>query len=202
MFIDSGMIHKAREVGHANLWDMNGFSRALSLWNPDLMRFLIEDCKVSVPLQHKNPGNFCSAPALASLTSDEVDRRFIELKKYLIWPGALDDGVKCAVTSKSIKGLRICLENQGNPNTICSGGEPVLYEAVRFGTNVGAEMAKLLLKYGAKPDTKSRVRHITQLKGMKKFETYFGGKWDDIVQRIQSGEDVQGNQARRPTASM
>ncbi|KAI0967464.1 hypothetical protein F4678DRAFT_475185 [Xylaria arbuscula] len=194
------MLHKGRDGPPYLLrnYDMDDFSRALSLWNPDLMRFLIEDCGVSVPQKNENSGYFCGAPALAGVASDEVDRRFTELKKYLIWPDAFDKGILEAVDYCSVECLRICLENKGNPNVSMNINPMPLYRAVRLGKNVGAEMAKLLLKYGANPDISYRGRHITKLAGMKNFEAYFCGKWDDIVQRIQSGEDVQG---RRPNVS-
>ncbi|KAJ2996646.1 hypothetical protein NUW58_g904 [Xylaria curta] len=182
-WITSSIMHKARQGLILQSGQMiNGFSRALSLWNPDLMRFLIDDCRVSVSvrLSFGSSGDFCCAPALAGLTSDEVDRRFTELKKY-IRPGAFDKAIRHAILYNSVQGLRICLENQGNPNQTFGGGETPLYNAVRMGTNVGAEMAKLLLKYGADPDVKYKRRHITQLSGMKKLETYFAFQLYDFI---------------------
>ncbi|KAI1326477.1 hypothetical protein F5Y16DRAFT_400366 [Xylariaceae sp. FL0255] len=208
--LEPEMIQKARE-GPKNggfQRSLNGYDRALTLWNPDLMHFLVDDCGVSISSQHGTDVKFCKTPALAGLTSEEVNTRFVGLKKYLTGPNVFHHGVSDALTSRSLQALRICLENQGNPNQPSQWGDPALYNAIWMNTNVGAEMAKLLLQYGANPDSESKQRRIpksqskkkwpiTALVGIKRFEAYFGGQWEDLVRRIQAGEDVPGNQHRQ-----
>lgn len=203
-FIARHVIHKDRagSLDHRMHLRFNGFARALSLWNPDLVQFLVEDCGVVIQGQGAEMFDFCRAPALAGLTSDEVNHRFEKIKKYLICSDIFSDSVSFAIMYKSVEGLRICLENGGNPNVKYDYLKPFLHRAIETGTHAGAEMAKLLLKYGADPNYKwKNGRRVVQLVAMKQFEAYFGGNWNDIVRRIQSGEDVQRDQGPRPSPS-
>lgn len=81
--------------------------------------------------------------------------------------------------------MRLLLSYGADPNI----GNDALYNAVRWGA---AEMVKLLLQHGADPGRKRPDR----LAGMKKIEKYFGNSWKDIVQKIQSGEELEGRGGR------
>ncbi|KAH6891508.1 hypothetical protein B0T10DRAFT_313468 [Thelonectria olida] len=175
---------------HRRELELSSFCRALSLWEPDLMRYLVDECGVALPKDVE--GGFCRAPALAGLTEEEVAHRFSGIRKYIVGDTAFDRGVGAAIMYKSVAGLKLSLENGGDPDTAFNDSMNVLFRAVDFGTNIGAEMAKILIKYGANPDVRNKTNyHITSTAGMKKVEAYFGATWDEIVRRIRSGEDIQ-----------
>ena len=84
---------------------------------------------------------------------------------------------------------KLLLQHGANPNL----GDSPLYAAVQKGR---AEMTKLLLQHGADPWPEKK-KEISQLAGMKKIEAYFGAPWEDIIRRIQAGEDLEGGQRRK-----
>ncbi len=89
---------------------------------------------------------------------------------------------------------KILLEYGADPNSCADHNATPLYSAIRHGK---PELAKLLLKFGANPHLKKARKEISTLAGMKKIEKYFGAPWNDIVRRIQDGEDLEGGQGRK-----
>ncbi|KAI0840677.1 hypothetical protein F5Y06DRAFT_293941 [Hypoxylon sp. FL0890] len=183
----------------------SGYIRALRLWSPSLMAYLVDECRVEFPTEIENPGVIFRSPAIQGATEEEARRRFNGIKKYIIWPEAYDRGVTEALRSRCVTSARICLENGGDPNGVSrksytSGqsreSRPAIYEAVKLGSRKGAEMVKLLLQCGADPEHRF-TKGITKLRGMKAIERYFGFTWEEIVRRIQAGEDLPITTNRR-----
>jgi hypothetical protein len=121
------------------------------------------------------------------------------LLEYGADPNAQEDRWKtgyCTALYEAVKGRGDCvqhakllLQHGANPNL----GGSSLYAAVQKGR---AEMTKLLLQHGADPWPQKK-KEISRLAGMKKIEAYFGAPWEDIVRRIQAGEDLEGEQRRK-----
>jgi ankyrin repeat protein len=205
---------------------------ALQHWNGDLMQFLVEDCGITLPTQWPDkmyhPASIFNAPHLAGASVEDVRRRFVEVKPYILWPEAFTLAPSWAACSGSPALIRISLENGGDPNKSTGGTSALQWVAgMRHGSrsiemmklllehgadpNVGRsplyvavlcsnpELVKLLLQHGANPKPDSG-KPITRLAGMKKIEAYFGAPWEDIVRRLQQGEDLEGGQNRRRRA--
>lgn len=167
-------------------------SRSLSLWDPEFMDFLIDECRLFIPPDLKAPGGLFSQPAIRGLTLDQVRDRFEPMRKYLTDPRTFHDGVCYAVNSRSPHALLICLENHGSPNYISTGRvgfENALGVAYRRNNRPSLEMMRLLLAYGARPVLVSRTaRQRTAV--MDSFLRNEGISWDDFVQKAKSGEDL------------
>ncbi|KAI5925083.1 hypothetical protein F4810DRAFT_660893 [Camillea tinctor] len=169
--------------------------RAFTLWDIELISYL-DDRKVEIPKKKLDESLF-QVPDIIGLTEERFLHEFDLFKKYFIWPEAYSRGIRTAIRSKSIPFLRVCLESGGNPNYVFPFEAPLLYKVVGRGTINSMEMAKLLLKFGANPEVSHNQRNIRSLRKMKKLEAYFGYTWDEIVQRIQAGEDIQGTKGAR-----
>jgi len=115
-----------------------------------------------------------------SFVTRELTRPFTALHWLARWAGG--DGV--------LAKAKLLLEHQANPNL----GTSPLFAAVLTGK---AEMVKLLLQYGADPSPEREQKTIDKLSGMKKVEKYFAAPWNDIVRRIQAGEDLEGGLRRK-----
>ncbi|OTA59127.1 hypothetical protein K449DRAFT_466839 [Hypoxylon sp. EC38] len=174
----------------------SGYIRALSLWSPDLMNYLVKECHVEFPASIKEPEKIFYSPAIQKATLDEARMRFNGIKQYIIWPQAYAKGVAWAAEDRCLLSARICLENGGDPNGSTTvtyqnhvSHKNAFYRAVQLGNKGAAEMVKLLLQYGADPEHE-RCRNVEKLVGMKKIERYFGFTWGEIVRRIRAGEDL------------
>ncbi|OTA93779.1 hypothetical protein M434DRAFT_395313 [Hypoxylon sp. CO27-5] len=172
---------------------LSGYQRALSLWSPVLMNYLVEECHVEFPASIEGPELMFYSPAIQKATVDEARMRFNGIKQYIVWPEVYTKGVSWAVSGGCPLSARICLENGGNPNGFTSydqkSQKTALYCAVQSGNKGDAEMVKLLLQYGADPEHE-QCRNVERLAGMKKIERYFGFTWGEIVRRIRAGEDL------------
>jgi hypothetical protein len=98
---------------------------------------------------------------LARTSLEEVRRRFSALKPYVLWPEAYKFGTYHAAMTGSPSLLRVSLENGGNPNEADRVDKNPLYESVGHPDGVGVEMAKILLEFGADPNSMAypRPRH-------------------------------------------
>ncbi|KAI1379439.1 hypothetical protein F4677DRAFT_332829 [Hypoxylon crocopeplum] len=172
-----------------------GYGRALSHWSPDLMSYLTNECHVDFAVQAVKPRELFYNPATRNVTLEDARKRFEGIKKYIIGPEEVcaRGAVWTAIAGNAV-GTRICLENGGDPNALTYAGSSkrgkercALYYAVKSGTRGGAETVKALLQYGADPESQG----VRELAGMKKIERYyFGFAWEEIVSRIQAGEDL------------
>ncbi|KAK3898167.1 hypothetical protein C8A05DRAFT_38248 [Staphylotrichum tortipilum] len=86
--------------------------------------------------------------------------------------------------SARVEMVRLFLEHGADPNL---GGSP-LYMAVQRGR---ARAVKMLLQHGADPVEAMKGRDVARLEGAGKVEAYFGMSWEEIVRRIQQGEDLE-----------
>ncbi|KAI2777342.1 hypothetical protein F4815DRAFT_495410 [Daldinia loculata] len=160
---------------------LSGYIHALRTWNPKLITCLIHECQVEFPEQIDEPGMIFSSPRIGLYTPDEAMGRFNEIKQYIIWPEAYVRGVRQAVESGCAVAVRICLENGGNPNK----GRSLLFHAIYIGNENGAEVEELDL-------------HMKGMrKGMATIEKCFGCGWEEVVRRIQAGEDLAITPSRR-----
>ncbi|KAK2605587.1 hypothetical protein N8I77_008413 [Diaporthe amygdali] len=159
-------------------------SRALSLWDPDLMEFLITECDFVIPRVPRARGGLFSRPAIKGLNLEEVRGRFEQMRKYVTDPRAFYDGICRAVTSWSPSALRICLENGGSPDAeldrLGAADNNILVHANSYYDRVAKEMVRLLLEHGANP----------VIKATETFEYHNGISWYDFVQKARSGEDL------------
>lgn len=89
----------------------------------------------------------------------------------------------------SLERARLLLQHGADPNPRKSS----LYPAIKYGK---PKLVKLLLQHGANPYPKGAKR-VDQLAGMRKIERYFGAPWNDIVRRVQEGEDLKKDETRR-----
>jgi len=132
-----------------------GLLCVLRRFNGDLMRFLVEDCGITLPTQWPgkmpHPASMFGALYLAGASIEDVRRRFEGVKPYIIWPEAFALGPISAARSGSPVLVRISLENGGNPNKMREGYQSALQyaAAVKHDTSKSIEMMKLLLEYGA-----------------------------------------------------
>jgi hypothetical protein len=192
-------IKRVGRGGHQQLPDMAGYARAISLWDPDLMSFLVDECGIAIPSTIESVGALGGSPAVKGLTRDELAVRFSAMRKYTPWPSALNEGMCEAWRFGSLEVFRVCLENGADPNymttlnTFRTARQPILYQTLAKPIQCTMEMAVLLLKHGADPSCSKetgRKLTITSLLGMKKLEAYFGLSWDEVVRRAQAGEDI------------
>lgn len=173
----SGMLYDNKDIA----------SLSLSLWDPDLMEFLTKECNFVIPRHY---GGLFSRPCIQGLSLEQVRGRFQQMRKYLTNPHAFDNGVYDAATSGSPSGLRICLENHGNPDSELGSDWNALGQAYENRSKVRIEMMRLLLEHGANPvPLGSGGRPINNYK--RKFELSTGMLWDDFVQKARSGEDLE-----------
>lgn len=194
--IDSGTEKKLPKRRQNIILGDIGYIRALSLWSPRLMAYLTDECKINFPIELRRPERVFSNPGIYKATVDDARNRFKGIKQYVLWPEAYARGVWEAVVTGSVLGVRICLENGGDPNAALKPLNKLdgqitcpLYQAVKAGGRGGAEMVKALLQHGADPRSKHCYR-MEILSGMKKIEKCFGLPWKEIVYRIEHGEDL------------
>ncbi|KAI1211064.1 uncharacterized protein F4807DRAFT_459295 [Annulohypoxylon truncatum] len=169
-------------------FNMSGYLRALSLWSPTLMAYLIDECHIDFPQEIEQPEWIFACAAIQNDTLDQARKRFEGIKQYIIWPEAYEKGIGAATQSRCFLGAMICLENGGNPNGI-SGDRTALYSAVKAGNQYGAQLAKMLLQHGADPEHPQCGVQKNSAKA-KKIAGYFGLTWEEMVRRIRAGEDV------------
>lgn len=173
----SGMLYGEKDI----------VSLSLSLWDPDLMEFLTKECNFVIP---RHSEGLFSRPCIRGLSLEQVRGRFEQMRKYLTNPRAFDDGLYDAARSGSPSGLRICLENHGNPDAVPGSRWNALGQAYNNRSKVGIEMMRLLLEHGANPVPLGyEGRPINDYK--RKFELSTGMPWDDFVQKARSGEDLE-----------
>ncbi|KAI1470272.1 uncharacterized protein F4812DRAFT_259183 [Daldinia caldariorum] len=175
---------------------VSGYIRALGAWSPNLVAYLVNECQVEFPEAIDQPELIFGSRRISLYTPDELMKRFDGIKQYIIWPEAYTEGVIMAtIQAESAVAVRICLENGGDPNATAPlrHGSRIqkraLYHAISLGDERGAEIAKVLLKYGARTEGldlhKKKIR-----RKMASIEKCFGCEWGDIVRRIQAGEDL------------
>lgn len=165
-------------------------SRSLSLWDPDLMEFLLNECQFSIPRDVSALGRMFSRPAIKGLCLEQVRDRFEQMRKFVIDPRAFDDGVRQALLSRSPLALRLCLENHGNPNIDLSDQRYSIEWIWKDRDRVSREMLRILLEFGAHPteldykDNKGRHRSA-------EFERIQGIPWHYFVQKSKAGESLE-----------
>ncbi|KAI1120580.1 hypothetical protein F5Y10DRAFT_272930 [Nemania abortiva] len=96
-----------------------GYERALSLWDPDLMNYLVDTC--GVVIRTKLSGIFCARPAVLHLGLQEARDKFSELRKYILDPEALEKGMYQAADYCSPKALQSCVDRGANVEYIPPG---------------------------------------------------------------------------------
>ncbi|KAI1092734.1 hypothetical protein F5B19DRAFT_453335 [Rostrohypoxylon terebratum] len=182
-------------------YEMSGYVRALSLWNPSLMAYLIDECHIDLPVKVEKPGMvFCYGAS--ETTEDQARERFNGIKKYIIWPEAYVEGVHMATKHDFLLGARICLENGGDPNWVAfekksRRRQDLLDKMTAFelvvryghGNKESAPLVKVLLQHGVDPEPIRRKLHRNST-AVKKIAGRFGTTWEDMIRRIQEGEDL------------
>lgn len=168
-------------------------SRSLSLWDPEFMDFLINECHFLIPRDLKAPGGMFSQPAIHGLTLDQVRDRFEQMRKYVTDSRTFDDGIWRAIASFSPHALKVCLENHGSPLLLLSDPEHqmnALGFAYKRNNRVSREMMRLLLNYGAKPILLNR-RGVPRTDITNSFQRHEGITWVDFVEKARSGEALE-----------
>jgi hypothetical protein len=174
---------------------MKGLNRAISLFRPDLMAFLVNDCKVVLPSAWTDAEDIFRYPAFWQADPIEIRSRLAEMRQYIIWPDAFRASIGFLVYYPRTSDIvEFCLQNVVDRN----GLDYLLRRTVQgCGIRSDPENVKLLLQFGLNPDYSCPGKDYRKLSGMKKVEAYFGACWKEIVQRIQAGEDLEGNQHRK-----
>ncbi|KAI0889136.1 uncharacterized protein GGS22DRAFT_153217 [Annulohypoxylon maeteangense] len=185
-----GFIAPGRTRSSASSSGMSHYVRALSLWSPTLMAYLINECCITVPLQVKRPGRIFADAAIMEDTLDQARKRFHEIKQYIIWPEAYVEGVAMASEWRCFTGAMICLENGGDPNGNRQfSRRTALFHAVEAGSRQGAQFVKELLRNGA--DLNHPGFKVKSNSAMaKKTAGHFGLTWEEMVRRLREGEDL------------
>lgn len=175
-----------------------GYIRALSSWDSTLMRYLVNECHVVIPSVLKHVGNIFANPAIQGDTYEEAITRFNEIKQWIPWPEAYTEGLKQAILYGIVASVRICVENGADVN-VRDRKTGLLQKAIMRIRSVKSSermsCVKLLLQYGAKPNDKDSVVSVPKgkekqiFRGIEHVEEYFGCPWDEIVSRIEGGED-------------
>ncbi|KAK8078340.1 NACHT domain protein [Apiospora saccharicola] len=161
----------------------------LGLWDPDLIEFLVNECKFVISSELKSTRGLFSKPALQGIELEEVKGRVELIRKYITGSPDFDYGVYQAVLNKSISVLEFCLENHGNPNSnLGSNSKDALGKA--YGTDqVSLEMMRCLLEHGADSVPLNNAgRPLARFK--EKFAKSQGVSWDEFVQKSKLGVDL------------
>ncbi|KAH6972433.1 hypothetical protein BKA56DRAFT_677385 [Ilyonectria sp. MPI-CAGE-AT-0026] len=154
----------------------------------------------------------CTLTAWCFAQSIRANKRnpsnFIELFpgiKRFMQPDFYSYGISTSVLNDNISALEVCLENGGNPNItdpIHNRNKSALYMAVEYWNNRddSEDFITKLLEAGADPfptsnSRSTRSRKIQELSSMKTVENHFGMKWEDLVKKIQGGDDVSSPKA-------
>ncbi|KAI1657870.1 hypothetical protein F4813DRAFT_389137 [Daldinia decipiens] len=181
----------------------SGYICAFQRWSPNLIFFLVNECQVEFPEQIDNIEMIFGSRRIGLYTPDEATKRFNEMKQYIIWPEVYTRGVKEAMRSRQVVALKICLENGGSPNATIimhihdSKERSPMHHAISIGGKKGAELVKLLLKHGATVGEGLDLHLKMMRKRLATIEEYFGYKLEEVVRRIQAGEDLAITLPRR-----
>ncbi|KAI1457992.1 hypothetical protein F4805DRAFT_474716 [Annulohypoxylon moriforme] len=194
-----GNYYKAPRPSSYNSYSsyMTGYVRALSLWSPTLMAYLVNECHVDMPLQTENAEYIFAYAAVMNDTLDQARKRFNEIRQYVIWSEAYALGVALATREKCYLGARVCLENGGDPNGVYrtvivsnQAFKPALYFAATNGQRASAELLGILLQYGADVEHPG-CNFKKDSKRLKKIMGYFGlASWEEMVRGFREGEDL------------
>ncbi|KAK7978462.1 NACHT domain protein [Apiospora saccharicola] len=158
----------------------------LGLWDPDLIEFLVNECKFVISSQPEFTRGLFNRPALQGIELEEVKDRFELIRKYITGSPDFDYEVFQAVENRSISVLEFCLENHGNPNSrAAENSKNALGKA--YGTGqVSLEMMRCLLEHGADSVPLGTVgRPLARFK--EKFADRQGVSWDEFVQKSKLG---------------
>ncbi|KAH6850548.1 hypothetical protein B0I37DRAFT_116504 [Chaetomium sp. MPI-CAGE-AT-0009] len=147
---------------------------------------------------NKRPDALSELPLYVSIKSDQPQLETVELLlEYKADPNSISGEGSSAESAlqwlarrhrlnSSLDYAKVLLRYGADPNF--GPRKTPIYDAVKYGRS---EMVKLLLQHGASPNP-TGLRKIEDLAGMKRVEKYFGMPWNDIVRRVQAGEDVVG----------
>ncbi|KAJ8129744.1 hypothetical protein O1611_g3888 [Lasiodiplodia mahajangana] len=118
-------MYREGDPGNAS-FSYTGYERALSLWDPDLMNYLVDICGVKVKTEMS--GKFCLSPAVLNLGPQEIRDRLSDIGKYIVGPEVFDKGIYEAVSSYSVKALDLCLQNGANSKYLRAGESRMLLD--------------------------------------------------------------------------
>ncbi|KAI1770697.1 hypothetical protein F4818DRAFT_431640 [Hypoxylon cercidicola] len=93
---------------------INGYIRALSLWSPNLMAYLTDECNVKLPMKMFGTEYIFSLAAVTKTTLENARKRFSGIKQYILWLEAYADRVRAAVKTGCALGARVCLPRRQN----------------------------------------------------------------------------------------
>jgi hypothetical protein len=132
-----------------------GLLRALRRWNGALMKFLVEECGVTLPhtwdSSQGDPSAIFEAGHLSEASLEDARRRFSAIQPYIPWTEAFTLGPAYAVLAQSPALVRISLENGGDPNKSITDSHismPLYDSALRQ----KLQITELLLEYKASPN--------------------------------------------------
>jgi hypothetical protein len=171
----------------------DNITRAFSLWSPDLMRYLIDECGITLPSALAAPGRIFDHPGFRKVDPEDVVRRLEAMKRYILWPDAYTNGLQYVLRSGPKEALIFCLDNGADPNTLVASGKHILERAFSYSkyTDLAANLA-LLLRYGADPehpnvgDLKSKCP-----KKVQSLESQYGISWEEFAARVKAGESLE-----------
>ncbi|KAI0101764.1 hypothetical protein GGR51DRAFT_563230 [Nemania sp. FL0031] len=150
--ISSQILDRRREgdIGLARTEPYPGYERALSLWDPELMSYLVKTCGVQI--RKEISGKFCQSPAVLNLAPREIRDRLRDLETYIVGPEVFNKGLCEAIYSRSIEALGLCAENGANPEYLSPEAHQKVFEwCLENGISNTWQMTLLLKSYSEHP---------------------------------------------------
>jgi len=175
-------------VSDATFVSLTGIARAISLLCPEVVEFLIHDCGVRLIRLEEDSRRVFQYPAITGLAPAEIRSRLAKMKQYIWLPVCQSQG---HLVYRSVPELlEFCLQNGLDPNGQLGSKSLLTHSIV---TDDGRpKNVKVLLQNGADPSLPSQEEMIlAQRRGMRNLIRYFGDSWENIVKRIQAGEDIE-----------
>jgi len=173
----------------------SGFHRAFSLFNPELMKVLVDECGVTVPTSLKEVGLLVRCVGFRNADPDDRSRRFEAMKPYIHenWQTKefFEDWLRDVIIYYGPDELlNFCLENGADPNTFdCA--------MMRSGKALAVALL-VLLRFGANPKDSSLRRRNGELKArVQRLLSECDMSWEEFVKRAKDGEPLEWFNRRR-----
>jgi hypothetical protein len=168
----------------------SGFHRAFSLFSPELMKVLVDECGVTVPANLEEVELLFRCVGFRNADPDDISRRFEAMKPYIHESWKLqkvhDDWLQQLIAYRGPHELLIyCLENGADPNAF--------KVALNFWSGKGlAEVFLVLFRFGANPNHLELRHRNGEMKGkVKRLLSECDMSWEEFAKRAKDGEPLE-----------
>jgi hypothetical protein len=158
------------------------------------MRFLVDECGISLPLTLVDPGKIFRHPAFLNANSKDIANRLEAMKKYIVWPKAYTDGLKHLIECGVAEAIEFCFDNGADPNEGVYISERSMMSLLEWTFEVCpkrnlVEIIEIILRHGCD----SRLVYMKS-KGRRRcrwLESQYGMDWDEFAVRVNGGESLE-----------